>query len=356
MDITLEWTKKNLQYHRPIGTSRGILADKPSWYLIARNVATRRIVALGECSPIPGLSVDNLENIENTLEEICKTHFLDVFDYDAHSLNEYPCLEFGLECLRHDLNHEKDGILFPSGFTEGSLTIPINGLIWMGNLDFMLEQIRSKLDLGYACIKLKIGSLDFSSECELLQSLRAQYGPEDLEIRVDANGAFDAGGALEKLITLSKFNLHSIEQPIQAGQWSEMAALCEKSPLPIALDEELIGVHDSVKVDLLDVIQPQFIILKPSLLGGFKKSEIWIEHAEEKGIGWWITSALESNVGLNAIAQWTATLNSTMPQGLGTGQIYSNNIYSPLQIVQDRLGFSTKEPWNYEMITTQIEK
>ncbi len=350
MDITLEWTKIILQFNRPVGTSRGILDDKPSWYLVARDLITHKILALGECSPIPGLSIDNLEELENILEKVCNAA-PDIFNFDTPLLSNYPCLQFGFECLLHDLNHKRDGILFSSGFTDGSVTIPINGLIWMGNLEFMVQQIRSKLDLGYTCIKLKIGSIDFESECELLQSLRTKFGPDDLEIRVDANGAFDTTVALDRLNTLSKYGLHSIEQPIQAGYWRDMAKLCEESPLPIALDEELIGVHDHDKSDLLDAIRPQYIILKPSLLGGFKKSEVWITLAEEKGIGWWVTSALESNVGLNAIAQWTATLESTMPQGLGTGQIYSNNIKSPLQIIQNRLGFSSTDSWDYAGMT-----
>ncbi len=343
-------------FKAPAGTSRGVLLDKPSWYLIAKESAesaTHRTVGIGECGPIPGLSRDDLSLIEDELTAICNSaqelSTLDISQYDS-----FPSIQFGLESLRLDIREDEDGILYPSDFTKGEASIPINGLIWMGDPEFMSNQIRAKLDGGYRCLKMKIGSLDFETECDILQNLRAQFNSDDLEIRVDANGAFTPQEAPAKLEKLARYALHSIEQPIAPGQLDSMATLCQNTPLPIALDEELIFANPAKKKSLLNAIKPHYIILKPSLLGGFAQSAEWIAAAESVQAGWWITSALESNIGLNAIAQWTATLDSAMPQGLGTGQIYTNNIPSPLYLEGDQLSYDSQKKWNYNMLAESL--
>ncbi|WP_317170122.1 o-succinylbenzoate synthase [Rhodocytophaga rosea] len=259
--------------------------------------------------------------------------------------NTLPAIQFGVETALLDLRNGGKRIIFKNDFSAGKTGIPINGLIWMGKPEFMRQQIDEKLMQGYTCLKLKIGALDFDKECELLGYIRKQYPAEQITLRVDANGAFSTGDALEKLKILAQYDLHSIEQPIRQGQWSEMASLCRHTPLLIALDEELIGVIDK-KQELLQTIHPQFIILKPSLLGGFHHSLEWIKLAEKMNIGWWITSALESNIGLNAISQFTASLNNPLPQGLGTGQLYSNNITSPLEISKGYLHYNLARSWS----------
>jgi L-alanine-DL-glutamate epimerase-like enolase superfamily enzyme len=238
-------------------------------------------------------------------------------------------------------------LLYPSDFTKSISPIPINGLVWMGKFDFMQAQIEEKLTQGFRCVKLKIGALDFSKELLLLEQIRKHFTAQQIEIRVDANGAFSSESALDKLKILTQFELHSIEQPIAAGQHEQMRVLCEQSPLSIALDEELIGVSSMQKEALLDKIRPQYIILKPSLLGGFAASLEWIQLAEARQIGWWVTSALESNIGLNAIAQWTATLTTDRPQGLGTGGLYTNNIPSPLVVENGYLRYDSRQQWQF---------
>ena len=220
----------------------------------------------------------------------------------------------------------------------------------MGNKKYVVKQIEDKLNAGFRCLKLKIGSLKFDQEIEIIRSVRELFSAEELEIRVDANGAFTIEESLQKLFKLAELQVHSIEQPIMPGQIDEMARICEVSPIPVALDEELIGIKSENKFRLLDIIRPAFIILKPSLLGGFKPSEEWIEKAEELNIQWWITSALESNIGLNAIAQWAYSLNVTKPQGLGTGLLYRNNITSPLQVKGDVLYYNQYTNWNDDII------
>ena len=256
----------------------------------------------------------------------------------------FPSIQFGVEQAFRSVTASQWYELFPSDFTTGKDAIPINGLIWMGSPDFMKAQIKEKLAQGFRCIKMKIGAIDFEEEYRILKALRNEFSASDIEIRVDANGAFQATEALVYLERLAALQLHSIEQPIRAGQWEAMAELCEQTPLPIALDEELIGVFTSEeKQRLLREIQPQYIILKPSLIGGYRGSEEWITLAETLGIGWWVTSALESNIGLNAIAQWTYTLHSPMPQGLGTGALYTNNLPFPLYVENGHLGFNPCE-------------
>ena len=348
--IKVQWTKRVLYFKTPAGTSRGVLTKKTSWYLLLKDDRTQELKAIGECGPIPGLSVDDIGHIENILTDICRNFHPDQW-LNGPRLERFLSVAFGLESALFDLQHRQDGILFPSAFTEGRYDIPINGLIWMGNRDFMHEQIASKLEENYRCIKIKIGALDFLEECEILTAIRRDFGPNRLQIRVDANGAFTPDTALRKLQKLSAYDLHSIEQPIAAGQWKAMTELCRQTPIPIALDEELIGVTEpEARQQLLDEIQPQYIVLKPSLLGGFRQSQLWIEHAEKRNIGWWVTSALESAIGLNAIAQWTGSLNNidkSMPQGLGTGEIYIDNFNSPLHLQNDTLCYGKHMGWNY---------
>jgi len=265
-------------------------------------------------------------------------------------LVEWPSIQFGVEQAFKSLNAESSFELFPSKFTEGTTSIPVNGLVWMGDEAFMKQQIIEKIEAGFRCIKLKIGAIDFKTELNILKSIRKEFSVSDIELRVDANGAFSSEHALEKLKQLSEYQLHSIEQPIQPKQFEAMAKLCEVTPIPIALDEELIGVFSvTEKAKVLQTIQPQYIILKPSLIGGFNGSKTWIHLAEQQNINWWITSALESNVGLNAISQWTYTLNNSLPQGLGTGSLFTNNFASPLTVKNGTLQYDKKQYWNFNL-------
>ena len=322
--------KYTLQFKRPAGTSRGVLTEKPTWLLTIEHNGRRGI---GECSPLPGLSIDDISNYERSKLLWTCAHISLGKEALWEQLKSYPSIQFGVEQAFLSLEAEQEGVLFPSPFTEGQVPIPINGLIWMGDKYYMQQQIREKLSQGFHCIKMKIGAIDFETEYALLKGIRQQYAPSDIELRVDANGAFSPLEALEKLKRLSDLEIHSIEQPIRAGQYEQMARLCEASPLPIALDEELIGVAcPERKKEILQWIHPAYIILKPSLIGGYKGSEEWIDLAEKQGIGWWVTSALEGNVGLSAIAQWTYTLKNPLPQGLGTGSLYTNNFPSSLEV------------------------
>ena len=342
------YKKHTLIFKRPGGTSRGVLSTKDSWFIKVWYGEDSDIVGIGECSIINGLSPDPMEQFEEELSEIV----LNINNHLKIDLTAFPSISFGLETALLDLANGGKRILYPSPFTNGDSSIPINGLIWMGAFDFMRQQIIEKLEAGFDCIKLKIGAIDFKQELQLLKMIRKDFSENELELRVDANGAFKSDEALEKLKRLSDYRIHSIEQPIRQNQWHKMAELCEQSPIDIALDEELIGLDDAMIPEMLDAVQPQYIILKPSLVGGFKRSEYFISEAEKRNIGWWVTSALESNIGLNAIAQWTATLNNTMPQGLGTGQLFTNNIDSPLEIINANLKYNPKAPWgSLEMIT-----
>ena len=322
--------KYTLQFKRPAGTSRGVLTEKPTWLLTIEHNGRRGI---GECSPLPGLSIDDISDYERSKLLWTCAHISLGKKALWEQLKSYPSIQFGVEQAFLSLEAEQEGVLFPSPFTEGQVPIPINGLIWMGDKHYMQQQIREKLSQGFHCIKMKIGAIDFETEYALLKGIRQQYAPSDIELRVDANGAFSPLEALEKLKRLSDLEIHSIEQPIRAGQYEQMARLCEASPLPIALDEELIGVAcPERKKEILQWIRPAYIILKPSLIGGYRGSEEWIDLAEKQGIGWWVTSALEGNVGLSAIAQWTYTLKNPLPQGLGTGSLYTNNFPSSLEV------------------------
>ena len=344
--MTASYQKYTLNFKQPSGTSRGILKTKDTWFII---IASEGKKGIGECGMFRGLSIDDRPDFEAVLKWTCKNIFLGK-EVLISKLKEFPSMQFGVEMAFLDLENQFPFELFPSKFTEGTDEIPINGLIWMGSEAFMKQQIQAKVEEGFTCIKLKIGAIDFQTELDLLKSIRTHFSADEIELRVDANGAFTPTDALEKLKRLSEYNLHSIEQPIKQGQVEEMAKLCQSSPLAIALDEELIGVFDVTdKYDLLQMIQPQYIILKPTLVGGFHGSNDWIEAAENSKIAYWITSALESNVGLNAIAQWTYTLESDRPQGLGTGGLFTNNFDSPLDVKNGALHYSRKTDWNFNL-------
>ncbi|RXJ45990.1 o-succinylbenzoate synthase [Gelidibacter gilvus] len=340
------YQKHTLNFKQASGTSRGVLKTKDTWFII---IASEGKKGVGECGMFRGLSVDDRPDFEQKLQWACQNIHLGL-DILLSELVELPSIQFGLEMAFLDLENKTAFELFPSRFTKGEDTIPINGLIWMGSEAFMREQITSKIEEGFTCIKLKIGAIDFQTELDLLKSIRSHFSAADIELRVDANGAFSPDEALEKLKRLSDYQLHSIEQPIKQGQVEEMARLCETTPLDIALDEELIGVFDVAdKYDLLQTIKPQYIILKPTLVGGFQGGNSWIKAANDGKIDYWITSALESNVGLNAIAQWTYTLQNDRPQGLGTGGLFTNNIDSPLEVKNGNLQYNNKTNWNFNL-------
>ena len=344
--LKVRYTKLDLHFKFPAGTSRGVLLHKPSSFLILEKDG---FTGIGECSVIPDLSIDPVDSYNEKLDELCR-QLNEGHDPATIDLDNYPSIAFGLETALLDLAAQGSKKLYPSSFTEGRTGIPINGLVWMGDKAFMEKQIKEKIEAGYHCIKLKIGANDFETELEIIAAIRKQFSSSDIEIRLDANGAFSPTDALGKLNKLAVFDIHSIEQPIRQHQLNAMADLCSKSPIPIVLDEELIGVKPQDKEALLQKIMPAYIILKPSLLGGLNLSEEWIRLAGKYKIGWWITSALEANVGLNAIAQWTATLGSPMPQGLGTSQLYHNNIPSPLVIENAKLFYKPKTNWNLSSI------
>lgn len=336
-----------LEFVRPSKTSRGIMNYRDIWILKVWEKDNPEVFGLGECAPLPGLSIETPKMIEDALIDVC--HRPDEYsNWLSGELDHVPSVNFALEQALIDLQRGGKRLLFPSKFTLGHEQITINGLIWMGNPQYMIDQINEKIHAGFRCIKMKIGGISFADELKILRELRDTFGYDEIELRVDANGAFHADEALEKLEELAPLNIHSIEQPIKPGQWEDMADLCRLSPIPIALDEELIGETDRyTKQELLESIMPSYIILKPSLLGGFQHAAEWIELAEELNIGWWVTSALESNIGLNAIAQWTFTLQNPMPQGLGTGQLFKNNFDSPLYVLHESLMFDPDKEWDF---------
>ncbi|WP_435625502.1 o-succinylbenzoate synthase [Flagellimonas sp.] len=342
-----KYTPYILDFKKPSGTSRGILKQKETWFIILEKDES---FGIGECGLLRGLSIDDVPEYEEKLRWVCQNIDLGLESLYSQ-LDDFPSIQFGLEQAFLSLNSAGTFNLFPSHFTENESPISINGLIWMGDEAFMLSQLEQKLEEGFQCIKMKIGAIDFKTELSILESIRKQFSPNEIELRVDANGAFSKKDALNKLKQLSEYEIHSIEQPIQQGHWEDMAQLCKETPLPIALDEELIGIFDGTnKERLLQTLRPQYIILKPSLIGGFKKALEWIALAEKFRIGWWVTSALESNVGLNAIAQWTYTLNTKMPQGLGTGSLFTNNLQSPLEVLQGKLFYRKNASWEKNLI------
>lgn len=338
MKVTIE--ERLLHFKQPAGTSRGVYTERRIWLV---EISDSETVGRGECAPLPQLSCDDIPDYADVLRGFCdEVERTGEIPYEA--LRDYPSMLFGLETAMMDLRCKMaDGrhVLFDNPFSRGEEGIPINGLVWMGTFDEMSRRIEQKLEQGFRCVKLKIGAIDFEAELELIKQIRSRFGLHDVELRVDANGAFSYEEALYKLELLSQYALHSIEQPIRARQWAWMSELCRESPLPIALDEELIGVNDpDQKRQMLNIIRPRYIILKPSLHGGMMGCREWIEIARDMQIGSWITSALESNIGLNAIAQFAAEVygpHVQMPQGLGTGQLFTDNIPMPVEIRGDKL-------------------
>lgn len=349
LPFLLRVVPRTLQFKQPAGTSRGVYRERKVWYIVITSADPQvRFTGLGECAPLHDLSCDYDSHYEERLLQIC-AEVQEKQELDTEKWRHYPSVLFGLQTAFRSAAGSLQGDylrLYPSAFTRGERGITINGLVWMGTFDEMCRRMEEKLEKGFRCVKLKIGALDFESELQLIKSLRRRFSAESIELRVDANGAFAPDEALAKLECLSQYSIHSIEQPIRQGQWSEMARLCSQTPLPIALDEELIGVNDTdEKVRLLDTIRPQYIILKPSLHGAFTGAAEWMNLARERGIGYWVTSALESNVGLNAIAQWCAAIDpeTTMPQGLGTGQLFVENYPTPLEIEGETLWYGAEK-------------
>ena len=321
-----------LEFKKPSGTSRGVLQTKETFFL---EIDENGKCGIGECALFRGLSFDDVPEYEEKLKWLCE-NINENSEILKDELLYFPSIWFGYEQAILNLKHGGN-LYFPSDFTLGKSSLKINGLIWMGTAEFMQEQIEEKLKDGFDCIKLKIG-VDWKSEKKILEKLRAKFPAEHLELRVDANGGFTFEEAKVVLQELSDLQIHSIEQPIRSGNLEEMKILCARTPTPIALDEELIGILDlEEKKLILEKIKPQFIILKPALIGGFSGTDEWISLAENLKIGWWITSALESNIGLNAIAQYTFSKNPKMPQGLGTGGLFTNNIESSLNLKGDQL-------------------
>jgi len=343
MPLKATYRKLTLQFLLPIGTSRGVYTTKDSWFIF---LTVGEKIGIGECSLLKDLSIDDHPDFEQKLAFICDQINQGIFNLEQ-PLYEIPAIKFGLETALLDLQNGGNHILFPTEFTKGNAGIVTNGLIWMGDKKYMRDQIFKKLEKSFSCIKFKIGALDWPTELEIISELRQRFSPSDLTIRVDANGAFSTKQATVVMAELAKLKVHSIEQPIKAGDWGQMAKLCSESLIPIALDEELIGIFPlNRKRELLLTIKPHYLILKPGLLGGFSACDEWISLAKEMNIGWWATSALESNIGLNAISQWVFTKNSTIPQGLGTGMLFSNNIGCPLTLKGEKLFYNVNNCWD----------
>ena len=335
-------TSKLLHFLQPAGTSRGVYNTRLSFYLKLTSDEQPDVIGVGECATLPDLSCDAMppNEYERKLRTFCDEYErTGVIDYEA--MRTYPSMLFGLETAVAQFNAKGSLNFFDTPFGRGEEGIPINGLVWMGTFEEMFERLEAKLKAGFRCVKLKIGAIDFDRELQLIRHIRSTFSRKDVELRVDANGGFTPEEALSRMEALVQYDIHSIEQPIKQHQWTEMARLCAATPLPIGLDEELIGVNErQKKIELLDTIRPQYIVLKPSLHGGMVGTEEWIQLARERNIGSWITSALESNVGLNAIAQLTASIYGTNirhAQGLGTGQLFADNIEMPLKVVGDKL-------------------
>ncbi len=334
--LAARWTPLDLDFTFEAITSRERMWHKRTYLVQVYDSAEPDIYGVGECALFRGLSADDVPDYEDRLSTVCAAPQL----WRDCTM---PSVRFGFETAFADLQHCGKRLWISNGWTRGEHGIAINGLIWMGDKKTMAARVAEKLDQGFKVLKLKIGGINFEQECDLLESIRRHFGPSDLEIRLDANGSFTTDDADEKLCRLAGFHIHSIEQPIAAGQWEQMSGLCRRSPIPIALDEELIGYRTrSEIVMLLEAIGPQYIILKPTLIGGTEAADAYVSEAEKLGIGWWATSALESNVGLNAIAQWISGKDNVLPQGLGTGRLYNNNIASPLEVEQDKLYM---RPW-----------
>ena len=338
----IEISERTLHFKQPAGTSRGVYTTRKSYYLTITDDNRSSIKGVGECATLPDLSCDAVPEYFKILSDVCRmVEQTGNIPYDI--LRPYPSILFGLETAFAQLDANGSTCLYDTPFGRGEEGITINGLVWMGTFDEMYSRLETKLKAGFHCVKLKIGAINFDKELDLIKHIREAFDKNTIELRVDANGGFSPDNAMERLEALAKYDIHSIEQPIKQHQWGEMARLCKETPLPIALDEELIGVNvKSMKEYLLETIRPQYIILKPSLHGGMYGCTEWIQMAKERGINSWITSALESNVGLNAIAHYCAKTygpSVLMPQGLGTGQLFTDNIDMPLVIDGDKIWY-----------------
>jgi o-succinylbenzoate synthase len=352
--LLASYKKYALRFKKPAGTSRGYLYRQDNYFIRLARRDNPTCFGLGECGPLAGLSLDDRPDLERRLARICddinRGRSPDDFD-----LADFPALAFGLEMARLDLQNGGQRILFETPFSRGEVSLPIHGLIWMAGREGLLKQVHQKVEAGFRCLKLKVGALDFEAECAVLNFIREAYPPDQIEIRLDANGAFKPDEALDKLNRLAQYQLHSIEQPVKPGQWPTLTGLCAKSPIPIALDEELIGLQTAAdRQMLLETVKPRYLVLKPTLIGGFAAAECWIKEAEALGMGWWVNSALESNVGLNAIAQWTASLKPTMVQGLGTGGLYTNNIPSPIRLGGAALIHEAGKTWDLSAVADNV--
>ena len=342
--LKAEYAPFRLEFREPAVTSRAVMNDKETYFIRIYDDERPEVFGIGECALFRGLSADDRPDYEMVLSEVCAS----ISQHGSVAIipDGWSSIRFGVESALADLRNGGCRILWPGEWVCGKYGIPINGLVWMGSHDQMMDRLCSKIDAGFRCVKLKIGGIDFAEELDLIRHIRERFSSDKLEIRLDANGAFTPDTAMDYLSRLAPYGIHSIEQPIRAGQMSAMASICRESPIPIALDEELIGCRSRTeKIELLDVIHPSFIILKPSLCGGFSAAEEWVSLPAERCIGWWATSALESDIGLNAIAQWCASMHTVIPQGLGTGQLYTNNIPSPMWLDGDKLRYNPDGWW-----------
>jgi O-succinylbenzoate synthase len=360
--MEIRWHKHRLDFTFEAGTSRGVLTYKDTWYLIGTD---KDLTFYGECGPLRGLSIDDRPDFESKLDLLCahlNSRSIAAWNTEGFieslipelNLYEFPSIIMGLETLHADYIHNGRKEIFKSNFYKYGTPILINGLIWMNQPDHMYQQAIQKIQLGHTCIKLKVGAIDFEKECQVLEKIREEYSESEVMLRLDANGAFGEKDVWEKLERLSEYDIHSIEQPVRQGQSELMRQLCKDSPIEVALDEELIGAYTTrQKETLLEELNPPFIILKPTLLGGFASTAEWIEMAEYRGIEWWITSALESNIGLNAICQFTSMYPLYLAQGLGTGSLYHNNIPSPLNVYSGMIHYDRTEEWDMSLIHTK---
>ncbi len=342
--FTAKFLKHQLQFVKPAKTSRNTMQAHTVYYVVLTSKSEPKSY-WGEAAPLPGLSIDDVTQIENKLTALCAA-VTNGYTFNMLDFAGFPSVQFAFETAFLAAQHNEDFLLYDTAFYHHKQPIAINGLVWMNEKETMLQEALTKAAQGFDTIKFKVGALDFDEECRMLEAFRKQFNAFKTTIRLDANGAFGPDEALEKLRELSRFDIHSIEQPIKPKQWDAMQELCAKSTIDIALDEELIGVDvlaDGQK--MLQHIKPHYLILKPTLLGGLKNSEAWVKLAQQQQIGWWATSALESNIGLNAIAQWTSTQHLTLPQGLGTGSLYTNNITSPLVVSNGQLVYDTNKKW-----------
>lgn len=336
--LKAQWCKYRLGFRFLAKTSREEMRTKDTYFVKIFDTEDPDTFGIGECALFRGLSAEDMPDYENILSESCRSF--------TEFLPEMSSIRIGFETALADLKNGGQRNVFPSRWQAGEKGIKINGLIWMGDKATMTERVKEKIGRGFKILKLKIGGIDFEEELSILKAIRNKFGEDELELRLDANGSFTPDNAMYRLESLSRYGIHSIEQPIAAGQPDLMRKLCQDSPIDIALDEELIGFRsDTEMANILEEIRPRYIILKPSLCGGFERADAWIETAMRSGIDWWATSALESNIGLNAIAQWVAGKDNPLAQGLGTGELYDNNIESPIEMKSDELVYSPKNNW-----------